>query len=120
MPAESIGILFCKRDSEGAESVCVGLCSLPSAGHQAVWGSVRKRAEACRLNIQERRHGLRSKHLLSHLIRNDFGRASIRQDFNYTDADLVPMIIDALQGSDSARLAISLIAIACLSFRRSI
>ena len=77
----------------------VGLCSLPNAGHQGVGGSVRKRAEACLLNVQEK-----SKHLLSHLIRNDVGRTNIRQDFHYTDADLVQMIIDALQGSDSSSL----------------
>ena len=82
----------------------VGLCSLPNAGNQGVGGSVRKRAEACRLNVQERRHGLCSKHFLSHRICNNVGRASIRQDFHYTDADLVPMIIDALQGSESGSL----------------
>ena len=61
-------------------------------------------AEACPLNVQERHHGFRSEHLLSHLICNDVGCASISQDFHYTEADLVPMIIDALQGSDSSSL----------------
>ena len=76
MQAESIGVLFCKSERN--------LCAWDSAVSQMqairVGGSVCKRAEACRLNVQERRHGLRSEHLLSQLIRNDVGRASIRQD----------------------------------------
>ena len=101
MPAESIGVLFCKSERNP--------CAWDSAVSQmqAIRGlgaACAKQAEACRLNVQERRHGLHSEHLLSHLIRNDVGRASIRQDFHYTDTDLVPVIIDALQGSDSSSL----------------
>ena len=78
--------------------MCVGLCSLPNAGHQGVRGSMLKRTEACLLNVQERRHGLRSEHLLSHLIRNDVGRASMRQDFHYTDEARQVVALD--QGND--------------------
>ena len=104
MPAKSIGVPFCKRERNPCAWDSAVSQMKAITAHQGVGGSVSERAEVCLLNVLERRHGLRSEHLLSHLICNNVGCASISQDFHYTDADLVPMIIDALQGSDSSSL----------------
>ena len=65
--------------------MCVGLCNLLNEairGFGAVCTSGRRRAD-----FMSRKGAMDFvPHLLSHVIRNDVGRrASIRQDFHYTD-----------------------------------
>ena len=61
------------------------------AGHQEVRGSLLKRAEACRLHVQERRHGIRSEHLFSRVIRNDVTSVAARVSTK-TSITLTPIL----------------------------